>query len=202
MPRSAMSCSAIWYYVMGGNESARLTVVAGVEVLVGSGFKREGSEGAGVGVWRLVDASGVARWRVGEEVRLRALLEGLFGCVSVPLLLPLLLPLPFLECECECEWERGLCRRTLVLMGDVSRYPLREWWLFSLFSLLSDLGLDLDWEKSSESGRDWGVREGILVLLFLRMLLKWENIGKVNGGGRKKNRKNQSKTKKQHDLSR
>ena len=34
---------------------------AGVDVLEGSGFNKEGSEGAGVGVWRLVDASGVAR---------------------------------------------------------------------------------------------------------------------------------------------
>lgn len=52
----------------------------------GSGFNNDGREGAGVGVWRLVDemvSSAVRLCREGGEPKLSALFEGLVGRPSV-----------------------------------------------------------------------------------------------------------------------
>lgn len=82
--------------VLAGTAEA---VAVGVSAGAGSGFNIEGSEGAGVGVWRLAaEPSDGARRREGGDARFRALLVGLGGSVLPP-------RPPCLGCECECECE-------------------------------------------------------------------------------------------------
>jgi hypothetical protein len=76
----------------------------------GSGFRIEGSEAAGVGVWRFADnASEGALWREGGESICGLLVEAAMESV------------PFLGCECGCVLRDGNLEFTL---GEEDPYPL------------------------------------------------------------------------------
>jgi len=77
----------------------------------GSGFSIEGSEAAGVGVWRFVDdsTSKGALWREGGESICGLLVEAAAESV------------PFLGCECGCGLRDGNLEFTL---GEEDPYPL------------------------------------------------------------------------------